>query len=61
MGGGRVWKLTGENLSTLKVGVLDYATQLHFKQKQPNLKLKTRQKQRLGFPPSAFALPGLVH
>ena len=45
-----VWKLTGENLSTVDVGMLDYATQLHFKQKQPNLKLKTRLKQLLGYP-----------
>jgi hypothetical protein len=39
--------------------MIDYAVQLHPKQKQPNLKLKTRPEQLLGSLPLAFALLAL--
>jgi hypothetical protein len=45
-------------LTTLDVGMLVFAMQLHSIAKRPNLKLKTRLKQLLGSLPSAFVLPG---
>ncbi len=46
--------------STIGVVVLIYATQLHSRQKQPNLKLITWPKQLLGSLPLDFALPGIL-
>jgi hypothetical protein len=53
-------KLTGQNwaeFSTLDEAVLAYAMQLHSSLKQPNLKLKTRPKQVLGYLMLAYGLP----
>jgi hypothetical protein len=53
-------KLTGQNwaeFSTLDEPILAYAMQLHSSLKQPNLKLKTRPKQFLGYLLLAYALP----
>jgi hypothetical protein len=47
----------GPSFQTLDVGVLVYARQLRSLQKQPDLKLKTRPKQILGYLPLAFTLP----
>jgi hypothetical protein len=47
-------------LSTLDVGMLVFAMQLHSIAKWPNLKLKTRLKQLLGSLPLAFVLPHLT-
>jgi hypothetical protein len=46
-------------LSALYVDI--YAVQLHPLQKQPNLKLKTRPKQLLGYLSLAFALPFIIN
>ncbi len=40
---------TWAEFSNVDVGGLVYATQLHWEQKQPNLKLKTQPKQPLGY------------
>jgi hypothetical protein len=42
------------------VGMLIYAMQLHSKQKQPNLKLKTWHKQLLSSLLLSFVLPSLA-
>jgi hypothetical protein len=42
--------------STIAVGVFVYAIQLHSLQKQPNLKVKTRPEQLLGYLPLVLVL-----
>jgi hypothetical protein len=51
---------TWAEFSTLDMGVLLHAKQLHLYQKQPSLKLKRQSKQFLDSLPVAFALCGLI-
>jgi hypothetical protein len=53
------YNLTRAEFSTLEVTVSSLAA--HYWKKQSSLKLETQLKQRLGYFPLAFTLPGVVH